>query len=206
MRVRNVLRRGLPLVLVFLLGASMVGSAWAAVTRIRGNLTVTGVVKAKNFRYLNPRANRLVVPGAAFVGNLSLGYTGSVYIEDTAVAPVNLPQGATVTRVVWFHQAGAAGEGHLHLESNNRTGGHSDMVIGDNVACATTPCATVFNTVSPNRINNNQRHYGIWLADNGDPGFETYSVIIHYRTADVGPRTSSLPTASWQGRPSTAHE
>lgn len=209
--LKSLVRSWLPVGVAFLLGATFVGIAGAhsgfpEFLHSGHSDTMNGTLTAKNFKYKTPKTNKLVVPGAAFVGDTNTSvidhgnYSGQVFLPagNVANAPVNLPHGAVVTKVSWFHDTAAAGDAELHLEANTATGGHDDMVAPSNAACAATPCVTVVTTVSPNVINNGLRHYGIFLSANND--FTTYKVVIFYTTRLPGPATG-LPSGPGISRP-----
>ena len=85
----------------------------------------------------------------------------------------------------------------LHLESNDFTGDHDDMVGMFPAACATEPCSVSESTVPPDVINNDGRSYGLWLA--GDTGHTTYAVIIVYDTTTTTTAPALPAGANWKG-------
>jgi hypothetical protein len=208
--MKAALRKAIPLVAAFLIGTMFVGAAWAVVTtRVRGNLLVTGTVTAKNFRYTKPHTVMLNVPGSAFVANDNLNddvthgnYSGEVDINVTgsrAVAPVELPNGAVVTKVVmWYAPVTADADLEIHLESNIAGNDHDDMVVLDAVAaCTVDPCHLGTTTISHKTITNKTRHYGIWASNQSvGSGVVLYKVQIFYKTAAVGPQAAVAPAGA----------
>lgn len=197
---KKFLHAWLPVMTAFLLGATFVGIAFAATT------TFDGTVKADNFVYAKAKTVQYVVPGSAFVGDSSVNpdhgnYSGAVTIapSEVVVAPVYLPQGAVVTKVSIYTDITAGGDFELHLEANNSTGGHSDMVSMSPGACATTPCVATTTSVDPSVVNNKTRSYGLWVSDGGS-GSTIYRVVITYTTKAVGPVSARIPAdAKWSG-------
>ena len=184
--------------LVVVLASAVAGAAYAvATTKIVGNLNVTGVVKAKDFRFSKPKAAVLNVAGAAFNAESNVsddvdhdGFSGEVRINSgDAVAPIDLPQGAVVTQVSLVYAPTASdGDITLHLESNIAANGHSDMVILESAAaCVTDPCTATTTSVSPDTINNKVRSYGLWLSNGSGGTVIVYAVRITYTLTRVGP-------------------
>jgi hypothetical protein len=161
---------------------------------------MNGTLTAKNFKYKTPKTVQYVVAGSAFVsGNPGQepdhgDYSGKVVVASgqSAVAPVYLPQGATVTKVTVWHETTSANDFELHLESNFSDGGHDDMVLFLASACAATPCSTSTTTVDFNPVNNKTRAYGLWLFNGSAGSITVYRVVITYRTSSVGP-ASAMP-------------
>jgi hypothetical protein len=199
----RVLRKAVPLVAAFLIGTMFVGAAWAITTKIKGNLVVTGTVTAKNFKFSHPRTAMLNVPGSAFVADDNLtsdvdhsNYSGQLDLNGSnAVAPVELPNGAIVTKVVlWYAPVAADNDIEIHLEANIPANDHDDMVVlFGKAACTTDPCKSSTTIVSPNKINNAKRDYGIFARDNTAATVTLYRVQIFYKTAAVGPQAAALP-------------
>jgi hypothetical protein len=161
-----------------------------------GETGTLGAVTAQDYKYATAQTNSVVVPGAAFFGDTPSAlwthdeYSGSVGCdgaECVTVAPVYLPNGAVVTRVLWQYDDGPAGDANLHLESNFGDGDHDDMIDVVTDACATSPCTKTISSISFNPIDNVNRHYGLYL-DGSDAHF-TYKVVIEYTTTSVGPAT-----------------
>jgi hypothetical protein len=208
--MKAAFRKAIPLVAAFLIGTMFVGAAWAVVTtRVRGNMLVTGTVTAKNFRYTKPHTVMLNVPGSAFVANQNTGddvnhgnYSGEVDINTpgaAAVAPVELPNGAVVTKVViWYAPVGADADLVIHLESNIAANDHDDMVVLDAVAaCTVDPCHLGTTTIFRKTITNKTRHYGIWASNQSSASNVTlYKVQIFYKTAAVGPQAAVPPAGA----------
>ncbi len=206
--MKSLVKRVLPLTVAFLVGTGMVGTAWAIKTFVfKGNLKVTGVVTAKDFHYSVPKVAMLNVPGSAFtVDDASSdsvdhsNYSGAVDLNtqfSDAVAPVNLPQGAIVTKVVVWYAPASSGGWEMHLESNFDTAAaqdHDDMSILDAATCVANPCTVADTSIFPNKINNNTRFYGLWLNNQNGPGVTIYRAQIFYTTAAVGPASSWAST------------
>jgi hypothetical protein len=207
--MREKFRSWLPMVVAFVVGATMVGSAWAAVTVIEGDLTVKGTVKAKSFRYTTPKTQRLVVPGSAFIADESTddvnhgNYSGAVVFGSgggTANAPLYLPHGAVIQKVTWVHDGGSM---NFHLERNFSTD-HEDMLDKNSSPCGVSVCSKSYTAISPRVINNNKSHYGIFL--NGSDARLYKFVIVYTTTTAVG--GGQMPTGaglSWQGGGSSEH-
>ena len=199
------------LVVAFLIGVLFVGGAWAATTVIKGRLTVTGTVKAGAFTYTKPHTVLYNVSGSAFTTDSGTavdhnGYSGQVIVpgNGTAVAPVYLPQGAIVTKVVVVSDGLTAGQLTLHLEASNFTGGHADMVAltsSNPAVCTSGPCLTQTSLVSPNKIVNGTREYGLYLANNdGAVNLIVYRVAISYKVTVPGPASATRLSGSVDGR------
>lgn len=201
----RALRKAVPLVAAFLIGTMFVGAAWAITTKIKGNLVVTGTVTAKNFQFSKPKTTMLNVPGSAFVADDNLSsdvdhsnYSGQLDLNGSnAVAPVELPNGAIVTKVVlWYAPVAADNDIEIHLEANIPANDHDDMVIlFGKAACTTDPCTRSTTSVSPNKINNAKRDYGIFARDNAGTTVTLYRVQIFYKTSAVGPQAAAVPGA-----------
>ena len=199
--LRSPLGSWLSLVAAMLVGAGLVGVAQGhrgdrALLHSGHSDTMDGTLTAKNFEYKQPKLFRYTVPAAAFVPNSDstvfshTGYSGLVAVSNfnEVVAPVNLPLGAVVTKVQWFHSTSTT-SGRLHLEANDLAGSHLDMAKFRNPpACATQPCRMTDSTIRRERIVAN-RHYGLWLyADSGTA--DAYKVVIFYRVRRPAPATS----------------
>ena len=193
--VRSLARSWLPVGVAFLIGATFVGVAAGHggspdFLHSGHSDTMNGTLKAKNFKFKSPKTNRLVVPGSAFAPNDCTGFSGEACSNtaDNMVAPVNLPQGAVVKRVLWTYDSGAAGDASIHLESNFGDANHDDMSLMNTDACGSSPCTKSDSTISPSGINNARRWYGLWLSPN-IAGHSTFRVVIVYTTRSVGPAT-----------------
>ena len=172
----------------------------------QGEAATLGAVTAQDFKYASAQTNSVVVPGAAFSpddpgdlwshGNASssAGCDGS---NCVLVAPVYLPNGAVVTRVLWTYDSGAADDAELHLESSFADFSHDDMINVNTDACAVTPCTKTITSINPNTIDNVNRHYGLYL--DADDGHFTLKVVIEYQTTSVGPATGRVTGASGGG-------
>jgi hypothetical protein len=201
--MKRALRKAVPLVAAFLIGTMFVGAAWAITTKIKGNLVVTGTVTAKDFKFSSPKKAMLNVPGSAFVADDNLSsdvdhgnYSGQLDLNGSAaMAPVELPDGAVVTKVVlWYAPVATDDDIEIHLEANIPANDHDDMVVlFGKAACTTDPCTRSATSVSPNKINNAKRDYGIFARDNSGTSVTLYRVQIFYKTAAVGPQAASLP-------------
>ena len=206
--MKAALRKAIPLVAAFLIGTMFVGAAWAVVTtRVRGNLVVTGTVTAKNFKFAKPHGAMLNVPGSAFVANANLsddvdhtGYSGQVDLNNgaEAVAPVELPSGAVVTKVVlWYAPVVTDGDLGIHLEANVAGTGHDDMVkLFAAASCTIDPCHIGTTVVSFKTINNVSRHYGIWAFGTSGVSVTLYRVQVFYKTRAVGPQAAVAPAGA----------
>jgi hypothetical protein len=199
--MKAALRKATPLIAAFLIGTMFVGAAWAVTTKLKGNLVVTGTVTAKNFKFSTPKGAMLNVPGAAFIAEDSVSsdvnhgnYSGEADLNSgaSAIAPVELPNGAVVTKVVlWYAPVGSDGDLEIHLESNIPANDHDDMVIlNAKASCVTTPCKVSTSSVFAKTINNGFRDYGIFARDNSGTGVTLYRVQIFYKTAAVGPQAA----------------
>lgn len=200
--MRSRFPKATAIVVAFFIGTMFAGVAWAATTIVQGNLTVNGTVKAKNFTYSSARTVLYNVPGAAFTADLNpVGhgdYSGSVVIPPSsdAVAPVMLPQGAIVTKVVVMTDVLTDGQIRTHLEASSFTGNHSDMVSFDSASptvCASSPpCTSSTTAVSPNKVDNKKRTYGLWLRnEDGSNPVTVYRVAIYYKISAAGPASAS---------------
>jgi hypothetical protein len=207
--MKQRVRKAVPIVAAFVIGTMFVGAAWAATTLVHGNLTVTGTVKANNFVYSKAKTVLYNVPGSAFTQDATEvthgNYSGSVHVPASgrAVAPVYLPQGAIVTKVAVWSNALTDGQINLHLEAGKLTGGHTDMVQVESATptvCLGTPCKTQSSSISPNKVNNAKRTYGLWLA-NEDASVElvVYRVAIYYKVTVPGPASATPLSGSVGG-------
>ena len=119
--------------------------------------------------FLQKGTRRLVVPGSAFFGDEETedwshwDYSGAVtcVTSCTVVAPVQLPHGATVTRVIWYYGSTAGGDAELHLESNDFAGGHDDMV---SMFPAITVSRTLLRVLATTPL---ARHVGVFVPTSG---------------------------------------
>jgi hypothetical protein len=204
--MKQRVRKAVPIVAAFVIGTMFVGAAWAATTLVHGNLTVTGTVKADNFVYSKAKTVLYNVPGSAFTqdtGEIAHGnYSGSVVVPagSVGVAPVYLPQGAIVTKVTVASDTLVGGQLEIHLEAANFTGGHADMIdLTRATACVTAPCVTSTSSISPNKIDNKKKTYGIFLRnDDGSNDLTVYRVAIFYKVTVPGP-ASATPLAGRVG-------
>lgn len=215
---KSLLRSWLPLGVAFLLGTLFFGGSaighpgFPKFLHSGHSDTMNGTLTAKNFKYKKAVAARLVVSGSAFIPDTDAStfshgnYSGSVQPtnDNAVVAPIDLPNGARITRVRWYYDTSiAGGVGSLHLEANDRTGGHADMSTLSSVACNTAPCApAVDTTIAPNTINNGTTHYGLWLSDaSATEDLITYKIVIDYKVGRPGPASSRpLAGATFSGR------
>lgn len=129
-----------------------------------------------------------VVSGAAFTpddntcaydrGNYSgeITSTGGCVLE----AGVQLPHGATVTRVEASYDGNGTGAS-IHLEENDGFGGHDDMASFSVNDCnpGLFPCTGHDGTISTPDVDNQSKSYGIWVSPGGS-GFTLYKVSIRY--------------------------
>lgn len=162
-----------------------------------GRLTVRravsrGTVKARDFEYRSPRANRLVVPASAFVDSDGvLGgpeiTTGAVTFTGagTAVAPPSLPDGATLTRVQAFYGAGSTGTVNLLAHNQSGTPTTAASMTLDS-SCVSEPCSVGDTSIAGGTINNRREYYGIQF-DAGAAGGSLFEVIITYTVRRPGP-------------------
>ncbi|MBI3648436.1 MAG: hypothetical protein HY240_06780 [Actinobacteria bacterium] len=205
--MRAGLRKALPVLVAFLIGAMFVGAAWATTTLVRGNLTVSGTVKAKKFVYAHAQTVLYNVPGSAFTADTFNGtavghndYSGEVVVPagNDAVAPVQLPQGAIVTKVTVVTDGLTDGQMSLHLESNTFAGSHDDMVDIESPtpsACGAAPCTLSTTTIAASTIDNKTRTYGLWLFNNdGLADLTLIRVAIYYKVTAAGPAAAGRLT------------
>jgi len=204
---RAIFKRVSTALLVVVIVSAVAGAAYAvATTKIRGNLVVSGTVTAKDFVYSAAKKTTVTVQPSAFTEDSPEGavahgnYSGEVDVAagGDAVAPVDLPQGAIVTKVALIYApTGADNDITIHLESTlfggSGSGIHDDMVqLGSLASCVGIPCTRYTTTVSPNQIDNSTRVYGIWLSNNSGGTVTVYAVRITYTMTRVGPAGRSL--------------
>jgi len=177
----------------FLMGMLFVGAAWATTTTLfNGNVKVTGTVSAGSFKYLKAQTGIYNVSGAAFTAdaadestNISHNdYSGSVVLSpnQTADAPVILPQGAVIKKVAVQSDAlPTTDDLTLHVEASNFTGDHDDMTqIHNSTVCSTAPCLTTATSFTPSTIDNVHRTYGLYLDASGPDTLTVYRVAIYF--------------------------
>ncbi|MBI4260459.1 MAG: hypothetical protein HY658_07825 [Actinobacteria bacterium] len=199
-RIRPFLDRWLPVLVAFVLGASLTGIAGAhggSPEFLHANHSdrMFGTLTANNFKFAAPKVSRLSIPAAAldetseaatFQRTDSYGYT--LHPSAVATAPVNLPHGARVIRVEWVHQGGAPpGTATLHLERLGASLDDQDLAVVDSVMCSETACTSVTTAISFPVINNGKFGYGIWIENDSTQDFELYFVVIVYTVTTPGP-------------------
>ncbi|HYN36009.1 MAG TPA: hypothetical protein VEV82_03440 [Actinomycetota bacterium] len=149
------------------------------------NDRMNGTLTAKNFKFKPAKTFKYTVPAAAFFGEAGdaaghSGYSGAVGVAPAqlAIAPVQLPVGARITKVEWFLNFGD--DVSLFLQENVMTGvgDHANMVDLAGTSCSGDPCKVVTTDIDPSVIKAS-RHYGLVLQ--GESEFSTtYKVVITY--------------------------
>lgn len=149
------------------------------------NDRMNGTLTAKNFKFKPAKTFKYTVPAAAFFGEAGdaaghSGYTGAVGVApgQSAIAPVQLPIGARITKLEWFLVD--AEDVGLSLQANAMTG------VGDNVdivemggSCSGDPCKVVSTDIGDPSVVKASRHYGLQIFG-GSEFSTTYKVVITY--------------------------
>lgn len=149
------------------------------------NDRLNGTLTAKNFKFKPARTFKYTVPAAAFFGEAGDaaghgGYTGVVQISPgkKAIAPVQLPVGAHITKIEWYLLFGD--DVSLFLQENVMTGvgDHSEMVDLAGTSCSGDPCKVETTDIDPAVIKASS-HYGLLLQGESESS-TTYKVVITY--------------------------
>ena len=194
MRVsRRLFRSSLPVIVAFLLGASMVGVSWATVT-------FTDTVKAKNFRFTSPKSVKLVIGAAAFIPNTtgcSFFYEQGHHFHDFGTgciysAQVELPQRAKVTKVQWELADGPNSVLTLNAWQS------SLIPAGTALSSMTSTCSgvctltdsTIAAAPGANPVNNTLSYYSLDLDTDASGTITMNRVVITYTTNRVGPASA----------------
>jgi hypothetical protein len=207
---KRFLRAVLPLVAAFVLGALAVGQVGAHTgfpkfLHSGHSDTMNGTLKAKGFKFKTRKTGVLVVGASAFqpmdsgCGWSNPGYGGALIAESACLfsANVDLPSGARITKVRWFHDTVTtpAGDGDMILEGDDplSSGGGYDTLtsISADTSCTTVPCigadATIPLIPGVNPVNNLMTHYTLsW--DVAVANFRMAKVIVFYTVANPGTR------------------
>ena len=193
-RFKSSLRTAVPVVLAMLVGAAMVGVAQShpgdkALLHSGHSDTMKGTLKARNFKYLQPKTFKYTVPAGAIMGEDAAegvnhaGYSGEAVLVNgaSAVAGVMLPTGSRVTKVQLFSES--TDFIRIHLEKNPlATGGdHVDMSEFNSTACGNDFCVATDTTIDQPKIVGN-RHYGLWIDNQDTPNVSVFKVVITYKT------------------------
>jgi len=191
--LRSFFRSWLPVIVAFFLGASMIGVAWAA-------KVFTTTVKAPSFLYTSQKTVRLVIGAAGFVANddscdwlMEAGHhlhdfgTGCTYS-----APVELPQGARITKVQFYIGNGSG----TIMQLNAWVTGL--IPSGTLLASATSDCSgacvktdsTITNVGGANPVSTSAYHHSIDINTDAGGTILINKVVITYTTNKVGPASA----------------
>ncbi|HYN37449.1 MAG TPA: hypothetical protein VEV82_10815 [Actinomycetota bacterium] len=181
----SVFRSSLSMVAAFLLGVALTGvatghSGFGSLLHSGHSDVMDGTLTAEGFKYSSPETHRLAVPAAAFIHESSSG-GGQVIITAPQVAPVNLPDGATVKKVQWYYDETASDDDTLQLEVwDPGPGQESNMVNLDQPACNSLPCVSSTTGISSPVINNKTHHYVLMLFPGPMDPVTTFKIVITY--------------------------
>ncbi len=164
-----------------------------------GNAFIAGDANADNFNFSAPKTNYHSISGEIFSsasndGFFASGGSGGAYITNPGsgwlVAPVNLPHGATVTRVrAYVSDTFAGGDMSITLHSQLHGGDFFNLVA--NVTSAGVNGSNVQlvdNSINLATINNDTSHYHIRVFSTAWPGngdLRIKSVVIEYTTTQA---------------------
>lgn len=156
-------------------------------------LEVAGTVKASGFKYANPKTGYAIIPAAAFqkqadADNIERYTSGVFYAVPTAnpmLAPVSLPQGATITSFkVYFFDNSAVADVTVHLEFYNFLGFTQAIA---SVSSAGTPglgSATINTFFAASQVNYLNGYYSVtaYASNSAWPGpdLQVRAVVITY--------------------------
>jgi hypothetical protein len=176
------------------------GNVGIATTTPTEKLEVNGNIKAQSYKLATPKTSYYSVPPSAFqamsssdvisVGSFSVLFNGFPTPSGGIVAPVNLPQGATVTSFTLYFYDNAAGtdiKGELRMHNHGSNSG----AIMASVSSAGVPLGAngVDNTVSNSIIDHQYFDYSIevYSTVGAWPGSSLmlYSAVITYTVSEV---------------------
>jgi hypothetical protein len=125
------------------------------------NSAATGALK-----YVNVGADEFQ-PDSSCVGGTDFdydGYSGALNVTNTCTfeAPASLPDKGKIASITAFYTP-ADGSASFHLEANDDTGDHEDLMEGTLDDCGTTNCSRTFVLDPKAVVNAASTHYGIYL-------------------------------------------
>jgi hypothetical protein len=179
---------------------NFVGSGLVTSLRITSgnNVEVANDIQAESFQYETPKLNYCSISGDAFFAGSEDSFrasagTGGTYINNGTsgwvVAPVNLPHGATVTRVRFYCNDVVAGTLNMALQRRSHGGDlASTLASADTTGSNGMNLMFIDNTINNPFIDNNMYHYHIRVfssawATNLDLAIK--SVVIEYTTNEA---------------------
>ncbi|HLP85076.1 MAG TPA: hypothetical protein VK157_12060 [Phycisphaerales bacterium] len=147
--------------------------ATTSILQVTGDARVSSNAAAGSFSYTSPQTRSISLPPGAFQGsgsaNPSIGtdrvfFAGAAATTGTLVAPINLPEGATVTAVRAHVVDNTAGTISLDLWRNTFTGGTVLMASATSVGAVAGTRAISDTTIASPIIANSTGAYAIWVS------------------------------------------
>jgi hypothetical protein len=204
--VSTHIRRGLPLLVAFVLGASVVGVA-SGHEGSPGFLhsghadTMKGTLRAQNFRFLRPRVSYVVIAPASIQPLDSSDCTGFERQENFVSAPagcemiaqVNPPNHSFISKVVWNLRADSATNVELELVSYDALGNEPPKVVAGAgeitpVAECETGCAVSYSAFPEPGVNpvvTQRRTYSVVVS--ADQPIKTTRIFVRTEVDTPGP-------------------
>ena len=179
------------------IGASLVGIAVAHpvdkdLVHSGHSDAIDGTLSARNFRYKPAKQYRLNVSGLAFTASDAPSdyqpslYGGVLADETSAGAPVNLPAGATITKVSFFWEADpTVDDTNLRLQWNDDVNsGGAEMAEAQATPCAVNPCSASDTSIVNAKVSS-RRVYGLEVQT--EDGVRILKAVISYKLKAPAP-------------------
>jgi hypothetical protein len=174
-------RRGVSVVgMVFLIVAALVAGGALGVSASGGATVKRVVIEATSF---HPAEDGCKYEFRALAG--ANQNPGILRDESfcTYVAPVSLPNGATVTRVAWFYDSRVEGSDGFLVLTRHQNNGQSTSVatVGADQGCSA-PCFSATTDISNGTVDTSSYYYALRMtngfADATSTGFSLLKVVI----------------------------
>ncbi|MFN5945832.1 MAG: hypothetical protein ACK5ZG_14685 [Phycisphaerae bacterium] len=146
------------------------------ILQVTGDARVSAIAAAGSFSYVSPPTRSLSLAPGAFQGsgsaNPSIGtdrifFTGAAATTGTLVAPINLPEGATITAIRAHVVDNTAATIAVDLWRNTFTGGTVLMAGATSVGAVAGTRAISDTTITSPVVANSTGAYAVWVTCDG---------------------------------------